>query len=96
MLPMNQSVPMQSPPCHRQSSFKILCFQTYVGITASVVVNSMVLCSPELRQRQEMMMRNQMAMAPQILAQGQQRLQGVPTQFEPRFMDRSALILILK
>ncbi|KAM6948797.1 sterile alpha motif domain-containing protein 7 [Aplochiton taeniatus] len=42
----------------------------------------------ELRQRQEMMMRNQMAMAPQILAQGQQRLQGVPTQFEPRFMER--------
>ncbi|TRY81969.1 hypothetical protein DNTS_030978 [Danionella cerebrum] len=42
----------------------------------------------ELRQRQEMMMRNQMAMAPQILAQGQQRLQGVPTQFDPRFMER--------
>ncbi|XP_015457081.3 sterile alpha motif domain-containing protein 7 isoform X1 [Astyanax mexicanus] len=42
----------------------------------------------ELRQRQELMMRNQMAMAPQILAQGQQRLQTVPTQFEPRFMDR--------
>lgn len=34
------------------------------------------------------MMRNQMAMAPQILAQGQQRLQGVPAQFEPRFMER--------
>lgn len=33
-------------------------------------------------------MRNQMAMAPQILAQGQQRIQGVPTQFEPRFMER--------
>ncbi|TWW73655.1 sterile alpha motif domain-containing protein 7 [Takifugu flavidus] len=42
----------------------------------------------ELRQRQEMIMRNQMAMAPQILAQGQQRLQGVPAQFEPRFMER--------
>nr|XP_057925128.1 sterile alpha motif domain-containing protein 7 [Doryrhamphus excisus] len=42
----------------------------------------------ELRQRQEMMMRNQMAMAPQILAQGQQRLQGVPAQFEPRYMER--------
>ncbi|XP_029929525.1 sterile alpha motif domain-containing protein 7 [Myripristis murdjan] len=42
----------------------------------------------ELRQRQELMMRNQMALAPQILAQGQQRLQGVPTQFEPRFMER--------
>ncbi|XP_029582264.1 sterile alpha motif domain-containing protein 7 [Salmo trutta] len=42
----------------------------------------------ELRQRQEMMMRNQMTMTPQILAQGQQRLQGVPTQFEPRFMER--------
>ncbi|KAF7222211.1 sterile alpha motif domain-containing protein 7 [Nothobranchius furzeri] len=42
----------------------------------------------ELRQRQELIMRNQMAMAPQILAQGQQRLQGVPTQFEPRFMER--------
>lgn len=34
-------------------------------------------------------MRNQMAMAPQILAQGQQRLQGVHAQFEPRFMERS-------
>ncbi|CDQ56245.1 unnamed protein product [Oncorhynchus mykiss] len=33
-------------------------------------------------------MRNQIAMAPQILAQGQQRIQGVPTQFEPRFMER--------
>uniref|UniRef100_A0A3Q3KZM1 Sterile alpha motif domain containing 7 n=1 Tax=Mastacembelus armatus TaxID=205130 RepID=A0A3Q3KZM1_9TELE len=43
----------------------------------------------ELRQRQELIMRNQMTMAPQILAQGQQRLQGVPAQFEPRFMDRS-------
>ncbi|XP_024130252.1 sterile alpha motif domain-containing protein 7 [Oryzias melastigma] len=42
----------------------------------------------ELRQRQEMIMRNQMAMAPQILTQGQQRLQGVPAQFEPRFMER--------
>lgn len=42
----------------------------------------------ELRHRQEMIMRNQMAMAPQILAQGQQRLQGVPAQFEPRFMER--------
>ncbi|XP_061695473.1 sterile alpha motif domain-containing protein 7 isoform X2 [Syngnathoides biaculeatus] len=42
----------------------------------------------DLRQRQEMIMRNQMAMAPQILAQGQQRLQGVPTPFEPRFMER--------
>ena len=34
-------------------------------------------------------MRNQMAMAPQILSQGQQRMHGVPTQFEPRFMERS-------
>ncbi|CAL1580374.1 unnamed protein product [Knipowitschia caucasica] len=42
----------------------------------------------ELRQRQELLMRNQMSMAPQILAQGQQRLQGVPTQFESRFMER--------
>ncbi|XP_051944001.1 sterile alpha motif domain-containing protein 7 [Hippocampus zosterae] len=42
----------------------------------------------ELRQRQEIMMRNQMAMAPQILTQSQQRLQGVPTPFEPRFMER--------
>ncbi|XP_013862854.1 sterile alpha motif domain-containing protein 7 [Austrofundulus limnaeus] len=42
----------------------------------------------ELRQRQELIMRNQMAMAPQILSQGQQRLQGVPAQFEPRFMER--------
>lgn len=40
-------------------------------------------------------MRNQMALAPQILAQGQQRLQGVPTQFEPRFMERCDHISIL-
>ncbi|KAJ8270374.1 hypothetical protein GJAV_G00113700 [Gymnothorax javanicus] len=46
------------------------------------------LSAGELRQRQEMMLRNQMAMAPQLLAQGQQRLQGVPGQLEPRFMDR--------
>lgn len=39
-----------------------------------------------------MIMRNQMAMAPQILAQGQQRLQGVPAQFEPRFMERLVLL----
>ncbi|XP_068197364.1 sterile alpha motif domain-containing protein 7 [Antennarius striatus] len=42
----------------------------------------------EIRQRQELIMRNQMAMTPQILTQGQQRLQGVTGQFEPRFMDR--------
>lgn len=39
-------------------------------------------------------MRNQMAMAPQILAQGQQRLQGVPAQFEPRFMERLVLFFL--
>ncbi|KAF3858047.1 hypothetical protein F7725_011248 [Dissostichus mawsoni] len=50
----------------------------------------------ELRQRQELIMRNQMAMAPQILAQGQQRLQGVPAQFEPRFMERSVPDFTLK
>lgn len=43
-----------------------------------------------------MIMRNQMAMAPQILTQGQQRLQGVPTQFEPRFMERSVPEVTLK
>ncbi|XP_053358395.1 sterile alpha motif domain-containing protein 7 [Clarias gariepinus] len=37
----------------------------------------------ELRQRQEMMMRNPMALNPQVLAQMQQRLQ-----LEPRFIDR--------
>uniref|UniRef100_A0A671K4G6 Sterile alpha motif domain containing 7 n=1 Tax=Sinocyclocheilus anshuiensis TaxID=1608454 RepID=A0A671K4G6_9TELE len=46
----------------------------------------------ELRQRQELMMRNQMAMAPQILTQGQQRLQGVPAQFDPRFMERELVL----
>lgn len=50
----------------------------------------------ELRHRQEMIMRNQMAMAPQILAQGQQRIQGVPTQFEPRFMERCVSEFTLK
>nr|XP_055057629.1 sterile alpha motif domain-containing protein 7 [Misgurnus anguillicaudatus]XP_055057630.1 sterile alpha motif domain-containing protein 7 [Misgurnus anguillicaudatus] len=43
------------------------------------------LSAGELRQRQELMMRNQMAMTPQILSQGQQRL---PTQFDHRFMER--------
>ncbi|XP_062849752.1 sterile alpha motif domain-containing protein 7 [Trichomycterus rosablanca] len=43
------------------------------------LVNSM--SAGELRQRQEMMMRNSMVLTPQVL--GQQRLQ-----FEPRFMDR--------
>ncbi|XP_077472330.1 sterile alpha motif domain-containing protein 7 isoform X1 [Stigmatopora argus] len=51
------------------------------------LVNGMS-ANAELRQRQEMIMRNQMAMAPQILAQGQPRLQGVPAPFEPRFMER--------
>ncbi|XP_027009319.2 sterile alpha motif domain-containing protein 7 isoform X1 [Tachysurus fulvidraco] len=37
----------------------------------------------ELRQRQEMMMRNPMALNPQVLSQTQQRLQ-----LEPRFIDR--------
>lgn len=50
----------------------------------------------ELRQRQELIMRNQMAMAPQILTQGQQRLQGMPAQFEPRFMERFVPELTLK
>ncbi|XP_028834302.1 sterile alpha motif domain-containing protein 7 isoform X2 [Denticeps clupeoides] len=58
------------------------------GQFASRQMISVGLFVAELRQRQELMMRNQMAMAPQILAQGQQRLQGVPAQFEPRFMER--------
>lgn len=57
--------------------------------TASPVTCGAFSLLAELRQRQELIMRNQMAMAPQILAQGQQRLQGVPAQFEPRFMERS-------
>lgn len=62
---------------------------------AEASVTCAALCSVELRQRQEMIMRNQMAMAPQILAQGQQRLQGVPAQFEPRFMERLVLFFPL-
>ncbi|KAG9331615.1 hypothetical protein JZ751_018644 [Albula glossodonta] len=61
------------------------------GVCWACVTVSVGLClcgGAELRQRQELMMRNQMAMAPQLLGQGQQRLQGVPAQFEPRFMDR--------
>ncbi|XP_026792350.3 sterile alpha motif domain-containing protein 7 isoform X1 [Pangasianodon hypophthalmus] len=45
------------------------------------LVNSMSV--GELRQRQELMMRNPMALNPQVLAQTQQRLQ-----LEPRFIDR--------
>ncbi|KAI5103717.1 sterile alpha motif domain-containing protein 7 isoform X2, partial [Silurus meridionalis] len=45
------------------------------------LVNSMSV--GELRQRQEMMMRNPMALNPQVLTQAQQRLQ-----LEPRFIDR--------
>ncbi|XP_048845898.1 sterile alpha motif domain-containing protein 7 [Brienomyrus brachyistius] len=48
------------------------------------VVNGM--SGGELRQRQELIMRNQMVMTPQHLTQ--QRLQAPPGQFEPRFMDR--------
>ncbi|XP_066565043.1 sterile alpha motif domain-containing protein 7 [Amia ocellicauda] len=50
------------------------------------LVNGMA--AGELRQRQELIMRSQMAMNPQLLAPSQHRLQGIPTQFEPRFMER--------
>ncbi|KAJ6660982.1 hypothetical protein lerEdw1_017002 [Lerista edwardsae] len=43
----------------------------------------------ELRQRQEMIMRNQMmAVNPQLMGAGQQRIQTIPSQFEPRFVER--------
>lgn len=43
----------------------------------------------ELRQRQEMLMRNQlMAVNPQLMGPGQQRMQAIPAQFEPRLVDR--------
>ncbi|KAI4810195.1 hypothetical protein KUCAC02_019036 [Chaenocephalus aceratus] len=42
----------------------------------------------ELRQRQELIMRNQMAMAPQILAQGSRGYRASRHSFEPRFMER--------
>lgn len=43
----------------------------------------------ELRQRQEMLMRNQlMAVNPQLMGTGQQRMQAIPSQFEPRLVDR--------
>nr|XP_060623525.1 sterile alpha motif domain-containing protein 7 [Anolis sagrei ordinatus] len=46
----------------------------------------------ELRQRQEMIMRNQMlAVNPQLMGGGQQRIQAIPSQFEPRFMERDLL-----
>ncbi|XP_062987527.1 sterile alpha motif domain-containing protein 7 [Elgaria multicarinata webbii] len=46
----------------------------------------------ELRQRQEMIMRNQMmAVNPQLMGAGQQRIQAIPSQFEPRFMERDLL-----
>ncbi|XP_005992804.1 sterile alpha motif domain-containing protein 7 isoform X1 [Latimeria chalumnae] len=39
-----------------------------------------------------MLMRNQMmAMNPQLMGPGQQRIQGIPPQFEPRFVDRDIL-----
>ncbi|XP_074954617.1 sterile alpha motif domain-containing protein 7 [Phalacrocorax aristotelis] len=46
----------------------------------------------ELRQRQEMLMRNQlMAVNPQLMGAGQQRMQAIPSQFEPRLVDRDLL-----
>lgn len=43
----------------------------------------------ELRQRQEMLMRNQlMAVNPQLMGAGQPRMQAIPSQFEPRLVDR--------
>nr|XP_006122928.1 sterile alpha motif domain-containing protein 7 [Pelodiscus sinensis] len=46
----------------------------------------------ELRQRQEVLMRNQMmAVNPQLMGSGQQRMQAIPSQFEPRFVDRDLL-----
>ncbi|KAM7043971.1 sterile alpha motif domain-containing protein 7 [Acridotheres tristis] len=46
----------------------------------------------ELRQRQEMLMRNQlMAVNPQLMGPGQQRMQAIPAQFEPRLVDRDLL-----
>lgn len=43
----------------------------------------------ELRQRQEMLMRNQlMAVNPQLMGPGQQRMQAIPAQFEPRLVER--------
>ncbi|XP_053161075.1 sterile alpha motif domain-containing protein 7 isoform X2 [Hemicordylus capensis] len=46
----------------------------------------------ELRQRQEMIMRNQMmAVNPQLMGAGQQRIQAIPSQFEPRFVERDLL-----
>ncbi|KAM8954387.1 sterile alpha motif domain-containing protein 7 [Pelodytes ibericus] len=46
----------------------------------------------ELRQRQEMIMRNQMmAVNPQVVMPTQQRMPLMPSQFEPRLMDRDLL-----
>uniref|UniRef100_F7AJD0 Sterile alpha motif domain containing 7 n=1 Tax=Ornithorhynchus anatinus TaxID=9258 RepID=F7AJD0_ORNAN len=46
----------------------------------------------ELRQRQEMLVRNQMmAVNPPLLGSAHQRLQAIPSQFEPRFMDRELM-----
>ncbi|KAM4660027.1 sterile alpha motif domain-containing protein 7 [Amazona ochrocephala] len=46
----------------------------------------------ELRQRQEMLMRNQlMAVNPQLMGAGQPRMQAIPSQFEPRLVDRDLL-----
>ncbi|XP_042195057.1 sterile alpha motif domain-containing protein 7 isoform X1 [Callorhinchus milii] len=48
----------------------------------------------DIRHRQEMLMRNQMmVMNPhsQIIGSGQQRLQALPSQFEPRFLERELL-----
>ncbi|XP_067392774.1 sterile alpha motif domain-containing protein 7 [Emydura macquarii macquarii] len=46
----------------------------------------------ELRQRQELLMRNQMmAVNPQLMGASQQRMQAIPSQFEPRFVDRDLL-----
>ncbi|XP_073482269.1 sterile alpha motif domain-containing protein 7 isoform X1 [Aquarana catesbeiana] len=47
----------------------------------------------ELRQRQEMMMRNQiMPVNPQVVMPAQQRMPLLPTQFEPRLLERGELL----
>ncbi|XP_039617020.1 sterile alpha motif domain-containing protein 7 isoform X2 [Polypterus senegalus] len=50
------------------------------------LVNNMA--AGELRQRQEVLMRNQMTMNAQLISPAQQRMQAIAPPFEPRFLER--------
>lgn len=65
-------------------------FSIYIFISSIESLLKWIVCFMlELRQRQEMIMRNQMmAVNSQLMGAGPQRIQTIPSQFEPRFVER--------